>query len=125
MAAADLVVSSCGTANLEAALLGTPFIAFYRISPLTYVLGKPLVRIGDYSIVNILAGRTVVPELIQNRFTPETVFAAARRLLESEAERARVREELRRIAAMMKVENPSANAARELAALLDEALPRP
>jgi lipid-A-disaccharide synthase len=125
MAAADLVLSSCGTANLEAALLGTPFVAFYRISPLTYLLGKPFVRIGRYSIVNILAGRTVVPELIQNGFTPETVFSEARRLLESEAERTRVREELGRIAALMKVENPSANAARELAVLLDEIAPGP
>ena len=123
MAAADLVVSSCGTANLEAALLGTPFIAFYRISPLTYLLGRPFVRIGRYSIVNILAGRTVVPELIQNRFTPETVFSEARRLLESEAERARIREDLGRIAALMKVDNPSGNAARELAALVETARP--
>ena len=123
MAAADLVISSCGTANLEAALLGTPFIAFYRISPLTYLLGRPFVRIGRYSIVNILAGRTVVPELIQNRFTPETVFSEARRLLESEAERARIREDLGRIAALMKVDNPSGNAARELAALVETARP--
>jgi lipid-A-disaccharide synthase len=123
MAAADLVVSSCGTANLEAALLETPFIAFYRVSPLTYLLGRPFVRIGRYSIVNILAGRTVVPELIQNRFTPETVFTEARRLLESDAERARIREDLGRIAALMKVENPSGNAAGELAALVGAAGP--
>jgi lipid-A-disaccharide synthase len=125
MAAADLVLSSCGTANLEAALLGTPFLAFYRVSPLTFFLGRPFVRIGRYSIVNILAGRTVVPELIQNRFTAETVFSEARRLLASDAERTRIREELGRVAAMMKVEDPSGNAARELAALIDNAAPGP
>jgi len=123
MAAADLVLSSCGTANLEAALLQAPFIAFYRLSPLTYLLGKPLVRIRRYSIVNILAGRMVVPELIQTGFTAETVFAEARRLMGSGSERARMREDLGRIAALMKVENPSANAARELAALIEKDRP--
>ncbi len=115
MAAADLVLSSCGTANLEAAFLAAPFVAFYRVSPLTYLLGRPLVRIRRYSIVNILAGRPVVPELIQREFTPESLFSAASRLLGSETEREGMRQELRRVANMMKVENPSANAARELA----------
>ncbi|MDH4197626.1 MAG: hypothetical protein OEW05_09485, partial [Candidatus Aminicenantes bacterium] len=123
MAAADLVLSSCGTANLEAALLQAPFVAFYRLSPLTYLFGKPLVRIRRYSIVNILAERMVVPELIQKGFTTETVFAEAQRLLGSEAERAGMREDLRRVAALMKVENPSANAARELSRLIENDRP--
>ena len=55
MASSDLALSSCGTANLECALLETPFIAFYRISPLTYYSGIKLIKIRNYSIVNILA----------------------------------------------------------------------
>ena len=56
MAYADLALSSCGTANLELALLETPFVAFYRLSPITYNLGIHLIRTRTYSIVNILAG---------------------------------------------------------------------
>jgi lipid-A-disaccharide synthase len=65
MAYSDIALSSCGTANLEAALLGTPVIAFYRISPLTYYSGIKLMKIRHFSIVNILAGKKIIPELIQ------------------------------------------------------------
>lgn len=120
MAAADLVLSACGTANLEAAFLGAPFIAFYRISPLTYGLGKPFVRVKRYSIVNILAGRDVVPELIQSRLTAGRLFAEAKRLLDAPAERDRMRKDLAEVKALMEVRDPSGNAARELAALVRE-----
>jgi len=120
MAAADLVLAACGTANLEAAFLGAPFIAFYKISPLTYAVGKPFVRVRRYSIVNILAGRDVVPELIQGRLTADRLFAEAKRLLDSESERARMRKDLAEVKALMEVRDPSGNAARELAAMVRE-----
>jgi len=80
----DLILSSCGTANLESALIETPLISFYRISPITFCLGAPFVRIKNYSIVNILAGEKIIPELIQKDFTPDNIFQGTKRILDSE-----------------------------------------
>ena len=114
MAAADVILSSCGTATLEAALLGTPIIAFYRISPLTYGAGRRFVRISQYSIVNILAGRPVVPELIQGEFTPGNLAAEARRVLASEDVRQKMRAAFLEVRKNLGERRASENAAREL-----------
>ncbi len=118
LAAADLVLASCGTANLEAALLGAPLVAFYRLSPLTYALGAKLIRIRRFSIVNILAGKALVPELIQKDFTSAALAAEAVRLLRSNGERDLQRAEFRRLKDILGTEPASDNAARELAGLL-------
>ncbi|MFI5106055.1 MAG: lipid-A-disaccharide synthase, partial [Terriglobales bacterium] len=73
LAAADLAIVSSGTATVETALLGIPMIVVYRLSPLTARLAKPLVRTKHFSMVNLIAGRAVVPELIQDDFTPKRV----------------------------------------------------
>jgi len=117
MAAADVVLSACGTANLESALLGTPFVAFYRISRLTYALGRRFVRIDDYSIVNILAGARIVPELVQEDFTAENVAREALRLLESAPDRAEMTARFKEIRRSLGEEPASANVAAELSAL--------
>ena len=118
MAAADLVLSACGTANLEAALLGTPLVAFYRLSPLTYTLGRRLVKISHYSIVNILAGRPLVAELIQNRLTPENIVAEARAILDSPGEQAELKAEFKKLRGILGEKKASVNAAAELKKLL-------
>jgi lipid-A-disaccharide synthase len=93
LAAADLVIVSSGTATVETALLGKPMIVVYRLSPLTARLAKPLVRAKFFSMVNLIAGRAVVPELIQDDFTPQRVAAEAEQLLSgSEAGKKRVLE---------------------------------
>jgi lipid-A-disaccharide synthase len=117
MAASDLVLSACGTANLEAALLGTPLLAFYRLSRLSYAIGRPFVRIRQYSIVNILAGRPVVPEFIQGRFKAGRLAAEAARLLDEEKKRAAMKEEFRAIRERLGRERAAVNVAEELAAL--------
>jgi lipid-A-disaccharide synthase len=81
LAAADLAIVSSGTATVETALLGTPMIVVYRLSPLTARLAKPLVRTKFFSMVNLIAGRAVVPELIQDDFTPARVAEEAGKLL--------------------------------------------
>src|SRR5260370_4027228 len=81
LAAADLAIVSSGTATVETALLGKPMIVVYRLSPLTARLAKPLVRTKFFSMVNLIAGRAVVPELIQNDFTPQRLAAEAEKLL--------------------------------------------
>jgi len=81
LAAADLAIVSSGTATVETALLGKPMIVVYRLSPLTARLAKPLVRTKFFSMVNLIAGRAVVPELIQNDFTPQRLAVEAVNLL--------------------------------------------
>ena len=72
-ASAGIVAS--GTATVEAALLDLPMVVVYRVSPITYALGRPFVRVPHYAMANLLAGREVVKELIQADFRPETVTA--------------------------------------------------
>src|SRR5271156_162089 len=91
LAAADAAIVSSGTATVEAALLDVPMVVVYRVTPLTALLAKPLVRTSYFSMVNLIAERRVVPELIQKDFTPAKVAAEVLRLLNNE----RAREELR------------------------------
>ncbi len=81
LAAADLAIVSSGTATVETALLGKPMIVIYRLSPLTAKLAKLLVKTKYFSMVNLIAGRTVVPELIQDDFTAQRLASEVEALL--------------------------------------------
>ncbi len=81
MAASDLVILASGTATLEALLLARPMLVVYQVHWLTYFLVKHLVKIKHVALPNILAGRSIVPELIQQDAIPAHVVAAARNLL--------------------------------------------
>ena len=98
LAVADLVIVACGTATLEAALLEVPMVTVYRLSKTTYRIAKLLVKVPHVALPNVIAGREIVPELIQDEFTPETVVRAAMPLLQGEA-----REEQRKALAQVKV----------------------
>ncbi|PYY23994.1 MAG: lipid-A-disaccharide synthase [Acidobacteria bacterium] len=74
-------VVASGTATVEAALIGTPFIVVYRVSGLSYAIGRRLVKVKNFGMVNLIAGREIVPELIQSNFRPENVVRQIRRLL--------------------------------------------
>jgi lipid-A-disaccharide synthase len=87
-------VVASGTATVEAALIGTPFVMVYRVAGLTWTLGRHLVQLPYYGMVNLVAGRQVVPELIQQRFTPESVEREVRALLEDGPARQRMTEAL-------------------------------
>lgn len=91
LAAADLVWVASGTATLEAGLLRKPMVIIYRLSPLSYWLGRLLVRVEHIGMVNIIAGERVVPELIQNEVTPDRIVAETRRMLRPEVNRSVVR----------------------------------
>ena len=82
----DISLIASGTATLEAFLLGVPQVVAYRISWLTYFLGKRVVKIKRFSLPNILAGRDVVEELIQEEVIPERLARAALRILEDEGQ---------------------------------------
>lgn len=73
MAACDCVVAASGTVTLELALLKTPMVVAYKLSPLTYSLGKRLVKLDCFSLVNLIAGFTVVPELLQDEVEGQTI----------------------------------------------------
>jgi lipid-A-disaccharide synthase len=68
-------IVASGTATVEAAMMGTPFVMVYRVSPLTYLLGRPRVKVSHFAMVNLIAGEEVVPELVQHDFTAEKVVA--------------------------------------------------
>jgi lipid-A-disaccharide synthase len=76
MAAADIVVLASGTATLEAALLGKPMVVTYRVSWFSYLLVRPFLHVNMYALPNILAGRRLVPELIQAQATPQNLAEA-------------------------------------------------
>lgn len=73
LAASDVVVTASGTATVQAALHEKAMVVVYRLSDLTYRLGKPFVKVDTYAMANLVAGRVVVPELIQRDFTPGRV----------------------------------------------------
>jgi lipid-A-disaccharide synthase len=83
LASADCAIVASGTATVEAALLGTPMVVIYRVRPMTAAILRRMVRAPFISMVNLIACRRVVPELIQDDFTPKAVAAQVRYLLES------------------------------------------
>ena len=74
-------IIASGTATVEAAIIGTPFVMVYRVSPLTYALGKPRVKVPYFAMVNLIAGEEVVPELVQQKFTAENVVAEMNKII--------------------------------------------
>jgi lipid-A-disaccharide synthase len=119
VASAGLVAS--GTATVEAALMGLPMVVVYRLSPLTYALGRPFVRVPHYAMANLIAGREVVKELIQGEFRPESVAREVIRLLEDPDWRSRVREGLEHVRAQLGPPGASARAAAVVAGVMDSA----
>jgi lipid-A-disaccharide synthase len=73
LAASDVVVTASGTATAQAALHARPMVVIYKLSPLTYLVGKPLVTVDTYAMANLIAGDRIVPELIQDGCTPEAI----------------------------------------------------
>jgi lipid-A-disaccharide synthase len=94
LGAADVAIVSSGTATIEAALLGVPMVVVYRVAPFTAWVVRHLVHTRFFAMVNVLAGREIVPELIQDAFTPEGVARETERLLASAEARETMRREL-------------------------------
>jgi lipid-A-disaccharide synthase len=99
--AADVVLTASGTATVQTALHERPMVIVYKLSPLTYVLGRPFVKLDTFGMANLVAGRRVVPELIQGDFTPERVAAEAIPLLTDPAKASAVRAALREVRAKL------------------------
>jgi lipid-A-disaccharide synthase len=93
-----------GTATVEAALIGNPFIVVYRISPISYAVAKRVVDVPHVAMVNLIAGKRIVPELIQGDFTAEAAVSQLRPLLDSEEARARMQANLRQVGDLLRGE---------------------
>jgi len=104
LAAADIALSSSGTATLECAIAGVPVIVMYRLSRLTHLVAERLVKLPHFSLVNIIAGQNVVPELLQEDVNGKRI---AREVLQLLANRDRVRAELAEVT--RKLGNPGAS----------------
>jgi lipid-A-disaccharide synthase len=90
-------IIASGTATVEAAMMRTPFVMVYRVSPLTYLLGKPRVKVPRFAMVNLIAGEEVVPELVQGDFTAENIVARLREILADGPPRNRMLEGLTQV----------------------------
>ena len=101
LAAADCAIVASGTATVEAALLGTPMVVVYRVNRVTAAIVRRMIRTPFIGMVNLIAGKRVVPELIQHAFTPEAVEAEVRKLLESESARAEAKAGLAEVRAKL------------------------
>jgi lipid-A-disaccharide synthase len=120
LGAAELSIVSSGTATVEAALMDAPMIVVYRLAPLTAAIARLLVRTPMFAMVNLIAGRPVVPELVQKDFTPERLANEAMRLLDSPEARAEMRRGLAEVREKLGPPGAVERAADIIAAMLRE-----
>src|SRR6185437_5621867 len=113
-------VVASGTATVEAALSGTPFVVVYRLAPLTWLLGRRLVKLDTFAMANLIAGKKVVPALIQKDFTAANVVRELQNLLPDGPDRQKMQAALKmvqqRLHDSQSVDPPALRAAREVLA---------
>src|SRR6185312_6295327 len=108
-------VVASGTATVETALTGTPFVVVYRLSPLTWFLGRRLVKLDTFAMPNLIAGKKVVPELIQSDFTGKAVMRELKKILPDREPRREMQEALAEVKRKLAVsEAPAVRAAEEI-----------
>jgi lipid-A-disaccharide synthase len=107
LAASDIVITASGTATVQTALHQRPMVIVYRLSPMTYALLKRVLQVATYGMVNLVAGRPVVTELIQAACTPEAIAAEAKSLLTDRERAARMRRDLAEV--VQKLGGPGAS----------------
>jgi len=100
-------IIASGTATVEAAMMNLPFVMVYRVSPLTYTLGKPRVKVPRFAMVNLIAEKEIVPELVQHDFTAENIVARLNEILPDGTARARMLDGLAEVRACLR--GPASN----------------
>ncbi|MDD3517239.1 MAG: lipid-A-disaccharide synthase [Chromatiales bacterium] len=121
MHACDALIAASGTVTLEAGLIGTPMVIIYRLAPLSYAILKPMLRIPDIGLVNIVAGRRIAPEFLQGEARPEAIAAEVRRLLADADHNRTQREALREVRTKLGAGGGAENVARLASEMLDGA----
>lgn len=119
---ARAAIVASGTATVEAAMMATPFVMVYRVSALTYTLGKPRIKVPYFAMVNLIAGERVVPELVQDDFTAERVVSRIKEILPDSPARDAMLEGLARVKARLRspdVGDPRSAAERSADAILE------
>ncbi len=124
LAAADVALLASGTVTVQAALRECPMVVVYRLSPLTYRLGRPFVRVDTFAMANLVAGHQVVPELMQDDFTPDSVARHALALLQDPRKAAAMRAELRAVKARLGTPGASRRAAAAVLAVAERTTAR-
>jgi lipid-A-disaccharide synthase len=119
---ARAAIVASGTATVEAAIMGTPFTMVYRVSPLTYALGKPRVKVPYYAMVNLIAGEQIVPELVQEKFTAGNVVGEMRRIIPDGEARTRMIAGLVRVKARLKQGSDGGHPSEKAAGIIGEML---
>jgi lipid-A-disaccharide synthase len=108
----DIVVVASGTATLETALLGTPMVIIYKVSPLSYYVGTKVINVTHIGLANLIAGKTIVPELIQDDANPDRIAAEVIGILADESRMQKIKEELNQIREKLGSPGASEKAAR-------------
>lgn len=115
---ARAAVVASGTATVEAALSGTPFVVVYRLAPLTWLLGRRLVKLDTFAMPNLIAGKKIVPELIQKDFTAQNILKALNAIIPDGPARQQMESDLKMVQQRLRdsqhAEPPAQRAAREI-----------
>jgi lipid-A-disaccharide synthase len=117
LSSADAAITASGTATVQTALHGCPMVIVYRLSGLTYAIGRAFVKLQTYGMVNLVAGRTIVTELIQDAMTPDAVARETISLLTDRARVDRMRHDLADVRSRLGGPGASARAAAAVLAL--------
>src|SRR5512133_1806873 len=117
--ACDAVISVSGTVTLEVALIGTPMVIIYKLAPLTYLLAKRLVKIEHIGLCNIVAGETVVKELIQDDATPVKISAEIEKILGNVLYANEIKRKLSSVRSQLRCGGASENVARLISAVIE------
>jgi lipid-A-disaccharide synthase len=120
LASADVALTASGTATVQAALHDTPMVVVYRMAPLSYQLARRLVRLDTIGMVNLIAGETIVPELVQEAFTPDAVAREAISMLTDRDRAARIRAGLATVRSRLGGPGASRRAAAAILRLVNE-----
>jgi lipid-A-disaccharide synthase len=113
---ADVALAASGTVTIEAAVLGTPMVTFYKVNPLSWWAGRRLVKVPFLSMVNLVAGRQIVPELMQNEMTGANIASAAADLLAKPGKAAQMRAELAEVRVLLTLDGDPFRRAADLIA---------
>jgi lipid-A-disaccharide synthase len=119
--ASDVVLTASGTATVQTAIHEKPMVILYKLSPLTYRLGRPFVKVNTFGMANLIAGRRIVTELIQDDCTPERVAGEALALLNDRARADQMRADLREVRAKLGAPGASGRAAAAVLKVATEA----
>jgi len=116
----DLVIVSSGSATLETAILEKPMVVIYKLSWLSYFLLKKLVSIKNFAMVNVVAGKTIVPELLQNQASPEAIAKEALNIISSDEKQNQIKISLQELKNSLGEKGASVRAAEIISGLIDQ-----